>query len=423
MGTVSSGGHGQRGLLLVLLSATYAVNYIDRQILAILLEPIKRDFGLSDAMLGLLAGPAFALFYATMGVPIAILADSRNRAHIIGAALLCFSLATSACGLVTQFWQLVAARVLTGVGEAGTGPASQSMITDLYPPEARGRAQALYAVGVNIGIMIAFLVGGWIAHRFGWRAAFLWAGVPGLMLAPLFFMKGREPERQSSPVRDTPTLAASVRFMRGQRAYCWLVLGSGLSAFAGYGVATFVPAFLMRSHGLDTQQVGTVFALILGVGGGICTFGAGMMVDWLGRRDVRWYMRVPIVGILLALPFWPLFLLAPNVGVAIAAAVVPLSVSAVYIGPCIATIQMLAPARMRARAAAIQLFIGNLIGLGLGPQVIGILSDTLAPYYGNDSLRYALLAGVGASIWAIFAYWRASRHLAVDLARLDMPVD
>lgn len=179
MGTVSSGGHGQRGLLLVLLSATYAVNYIDRQILAILLEPIKRDFGLSDAMLGLLAGPAFALFYATMGVPIAILADSRNRAHIIGAALLCFSLATSACGLVTQFWQLVAARVLTGVGEAGTGPASQSMITDLYPPEARGRAQALYAVGVNIGIMIAFLVGGWIAHRFGWRAAFLWRGCPG----------------------------------------------------------------------------------------------------------------------------------------------------------------------------------------------------------------------------------------------------
>ncbi len=416
----NEGGHPQRAMLLVLLSATYAVNYVDRQILAILLEPIKHDFGLSDAMLGLLAGPAFALFYATMGVPIAILADSRNRAHIIGAALLCFSLATAACGLVVQFWQLVAARVLTGVGEAGTGPASQSMITDLFPPEARGRAQALYAVGVNIGIMVAFLAGGWIAHRFGWRAAFLWAGVPGLVLAPLFFMKGREPARQTSPQDgDTPSLADSVRFLRGQRAYCWLVLGSGLSAFAGYGVATFVPAFLMRSHGLDTQQVGTIFALILGVGGGLCTFGAGMMVDWLGRRDVRWYMRVPIVGILLALPFWPLFLLAPSITVAVAAAIVPLSVSAVYIGPCIATIQMLAPPKMRARAAAIQLFIGNLIGLGLGPQVIGILSDTLAPRYGNDSLRYALLAGVGASICAIFAYWRASRSLVADLARLE----
>lgn len=407
-----------RAALLALLSATYAINYIDRQILAILLEPIKRDFNLSDSMLGLLAGPAFALFYATMGVPIAILADSKCRARIIGLSLLCFSAATAACGLVVHFWQLVIARIFTGVGEAGTGPASQSMITDLYPPETRGRAQAVYAVGVNIGIMIAFLGGGWIAHHYGWRAAFIWAGLPGLLLAPLFFLKGREPRRALEKDSGAPSMAESVRFLRGQRAYCWLVLGSGLSAFAGYGVATFVPAFLMRSHGLDTQQVGFIFALILGIGGGLCTFGSGVLVDWLGKRDVRWYMRVPIIGIILALPFWPLFLLAPNVAVAIAAAVVPLSVSAVYIGPCITTIQMVSPAQMRARAAAIQLFIGNLIGLGLGPQIIGLISDALAPRFGADSLRYALLAGVTASLLAIFAYWRASRSLPMDLERL-----
>lgn len=407
-----------RAALLALLSATYAINYIDRQILAILLEPIKRDFNLSDSMLGLLAGPAFALFYATMGVPIAILADSKSRARIIGLSLLCFSAATAACGLVVHFWQLVIARIFTGVGEAGTGPASQSMITDLYPPETRGRAQAVYAVGVNIGIMVAFLAGGWIAHNYGWRAAFIWAGLPGLLLAPLFFMKGREPRRALEKDSGAPSMAESVRFLRGQRAYCWLVLGSGLSAFAGYGVATFVPAFLMRSHGLDTQQVGFIFALILGIGGGLCTFGSGVLVDWLGKRDVRWYMRVPIIGIVLALPFWPLFLLAPNVAVAIAAAVVPLSVSAVYIGPCITTIQMVSPARMRARAAAIQLFIGNLIGLGLGPQIIGLISDALAPRFGANSLRYALLAGVTASLFAIFAYWRASRNLPMDLERL-----
>ncbi|WP_423603705.1 spinster family MFS transporter [Sphingomonas sp. MS122] len=409
----------QRMVLLLLLSATYAVNYVDRQILAILLEPIKRDFDLSDSMLGLLAGPAFALFYATMGVPIAVLADRRSRTHIIGFALICFSAATAACGLVTQFWQLVAARVMTGVGEAGTGPASQSIITDLFPPETRGRAQATYAVGVNIGIMVAFLVGGWLAHRYGWRVAFIAVGLPGLLLSPFFFTRGREPARRDpGAAAAAPSMMACLRFLRGQRAYCWLVVGSGLSAFAGYGVATFVPAFLMRSHGLDTQQVGAIFAIILGIGGGLCTFGSGVMVDWLGKRDVRWYMRVPIIGILLALPFWPLFLLAPNIVVAILAAIVPLSVSAVYIGPVITTIQMLAPPRMRARAAAIQLFIGNLIGLGLGPQVIGIVSDALAPVYGNDSLRYALLAGVAASFCAMFAYWRASRTLAANVARV-----
>ncbi len=409
----------QRAVLLFMLSATYAVNYVDRQILAILLEPIKAEFGLSDAMLGLLAGPAFALFYATMGVPIAILADRRTRTHIIGLALVCFSAATAACGLVTHFWQLLGARMLTGVGEAGTGPASQSIISDLYPPHARGRAQALYAVGVNVGTMIAFLFGGWLAHRFGWRTTFFVLGMPGLLLAPYFFLRGREPQRNVGNATPAPSMAECLRFLRDQKSYRWLVIGSGFSAFSGYGVATFVPAFLMRSHGLDPQQVGMVFAIILGIGGGICTFGSGVLIDRLSRRDARWYMWVPAWGGVVALPFWPGFLLAPDITTAVLAAIVPLSVSAVYIGPCITTIQMLAPPRMRARAAAVQLFLGNLIGLGLGPQVIGLLSDALAPVFGKDSLRYALLAGVAASMCAMFAYWRASRTLIADVARSE----
>ena len=219
----------QRMVLLLLLSATYAVNYVDRQVLAILLEPIKHEFKLSDSMLGLLAGPAFGLFYATMWVPIAILADRRTRTHIIGLALICFSAATAACGLVTQFWQLVAARVMTGVGEAGTGPASQSIITDLFPPESRGRAQAAYAVGVNLGIMVAFLAGGWLAHRFGWRIAFVAVGLPGLLLAPFFFMRGREPARRELGAAEAaPSMVECLRFLHGQRAYRWLVLGLSL---------------------------------------------------------------------------------------------------------------------------------------------------------------------------------------------------
>lgn len=411
------GGSRSSGAVLALLSSIYAINYIDRQILAVVLEPIKQDFRLSDSELGLLAGPAFALFYATMGLPIAMLADRANRARVIGWSLLCFSVATAACGAATSYVQLLLARVLTGIGEAGTGPASQSIITDLYPPERRGRAQAIYAVGVNIGIMIAFIAGGYIAFHHGWRMAFIAAGIPGLVLAPLLLRGRLEPARTGIVNASAPSLRECITFLKGQRAYCWIVLASGFSAFAGYGIATFVPSFLMRSHGMDTWEVGLNFAVILGIGGGIGTYFAGALVDRLSRRDVKWMARVPILAAVAALPFWPLFLLAGDVRLAIVAAVIPLSVSAVYIGPCILMIQALAPSQMRARAAAIQLFIGNLIGLGLGPQLIGVASDALAPWFGHDSLRYALLIGVAASVVAIFCYWRASLALKSGMAR------
>ncbi|WP_157218355.1 spinster family MFS transporter [Flavisphingomonas formosensis] len=406
-------------IVLALLSATYAINYVDRQILSVVLEPLRLEFGLSDAMLGLLAGPAFALFYATMGVPIAIMADRYSRIRIITLSLACFSIATAACGWVTYFWQLLLARVLTGVGEAGTGPASQSIITDLFPPDRRGRAQAIYAVGVNIGLMVAFVGGGWIVHHHGWRAGFLVAGIPGILLALLMAATVQEPPRQCEvETAAAPSMRETLAYLRSQRSYCWIVLASGLSAFSGYGVTTFVPAFLMRSHGLDVQQVGLVLALIVGIGGGAATFASGLLVDRLRRRSPRWYVGVPILGALASLPFWPVFLLAGDPRVAIVAAIAPLSLSATYIGPCIAAMQALVPPRMRARAAATQLFLGNLIGLGLGPQIIGLVSDWLAPFVGRDSLRYALLAGVCASMLAIFSYWRASLSIAADMARL-----
>jgi predicted MFS family arabinose efflux permease len=407
---------GYRRYVLLVLCAIYGVNYIDRQVVAILLESIKAEFGVSDSLLGLLSGPAFALFYATMGIPIAIAADRRSRVRIISICLTLFSLTTLLCGLAVHFWQLLIARLLTGVGEAGTGPASQSIISDLYPPGERATAQATYAIGVNLGIMAAFFGGGWIAHHYGWRYAFLAAAVPGLLLALLARLTIREPERTgatSSP--QAPSFRESINVLWELRSYRYIVFGTAMSAFAGYGMAAFIPAFLMRSYGLDTAEIGALFALVVGLGGGLGTYFAGVFADRMSRRDPRWNMYVPMLATLVSLPCWPVFLLSTNLAVTIVSVMIPVALSVVFIGPCVATIQTLAPTRIRARAAAIQLFVGNLIGLGLGPQVVGIASDLLAPVAGRDSLRYALSAGAFASCIAIWSYWKASRTLTADL--------
>ncbi|MFC4312353.1 spinster family MFS transporter [Steroidobacter flavus] len=407
---------GYRRYVLLVLCAIYAVNYIDRQVVAILLESIKAEFGVSDTLLGLLSGPAFALFYTTMGIPIAIAADRSNRVRIVTVCLALFSLTTLMCGLVAQFWQLLVARLLTGVGEAGTGPASQSIISDLYPPGERARAQATYAVGVNLGIVVAFFGGGWIAHHHGWRYAFLAAAVPGFLLALLARLTIREPERSGATAgSQAPTFRECIDVLWELRSYRYIVFGTAMSAFAGFGMAAFVPAFLMRSHGLDAAQIGALFALVVGIGGGVGTYLAGVIADRMSRRDPRWNMYVPMLAALVSLPCWPLFLTSENLAVTIGSVMIPLALSVVFIGPCVATIQTLAPVRMRARAAAIQLLVGNLIGLGLGPQVIGIVSDLLVPIAGRNSLRYALAAGAVASCVSIWSYWMASRRLIVDL--------
>ena len=408
-----------RGAIVLLLSAIYAVNYIDRQILAIILEHIKHEFRVSDTLLGLLVGPAFALFYATLGMPIALAADRMSRSRIIIASLACFSAMTLACGLVARFWQLVVARMLTGVGEAGTGPASQSIISDLYGPSERATAQAIYATGVNVGLMIAFFAGGWIADAYGWRAAFVAAGVPGLLLPLLAMAVLRDPPRPA-PVQSPSPTAARLGFLWRQRSYRYIVLGTAMSAFSGYGITAFVPAFLIRSHGMGSTEVGLTFALIVGLGGGLGTYASGRFADIAARRGgIHRNLLAPAIAAVISIPFWVPFFLAGNVAIAIAAAVIPVSLSAAFIGPCIATIQTITPPAMRARAAAIQLFVGNLIGLGLGPLVIGVLSDLLRPVFGADSLRYAMFAGVAAAAASIPFYLVAARHVPQDLERLD----
>lgn len=411
-----------RNYILAILTLMYVVNYLDRQVLAILLQPIKTEFGVSDALLGLLAGPTFALFYATLGIPIARLADRHSRRNIIAVSMGLFSVMTVICGMAAQFWQLLIARVFTGVGEAGTGPAAQAVISDLYPPEKRAAAQSFYSAGLNIGLLIAFFAGGWIAQTYGWRNAFLAAGIPGLVLFFVVLFTVREPVRgHSEMLADDgirPSLGAVARFLWSQRSFHWIAFGAAMTSFGGYGATAFVPAFLVRSHHLSLSEVGLIFAGIAGVGGWIGTFLSGVIADRMGKRDVRWNMYVPIGAVFLALPFQPVFYLADNTTLAVLAAIIPSSMGAVFLGPCVTMVQGLVPPRMRATAAALFLFILNIIGLGLGPQTVGLVSTLLEPALGSESLRYALLVTMVSGAIGGFCYWRASKTLKADLARV-----
>ncbi|MCD9125812.1 spinster family MFS transporter [Luteimonas fraxinea] len=411
---------GGRNWILGVLTSIYLVNFIDRQILAILLPQVKAEFDLSDTYLGLLVGPTFALFYATMGLPLALLADRVNRRRLIAASLALFSLMTIACGLVLQFWQLVIARILTGVGEAGTGPASQTMITDLFPAERRGRAQAIYATGANLGVLVAFAAGGFIAQAWGWRAAFIAAGLPGLVLTVVLLVTVRDPQRGAHDrivVADpAPPFSKVMLQLWRSRAFRWTTLGACSTCFTAYSLGSFFPMFLARSHGLSTAEIGMVMALIMGVCGGLATYAAGHFADRLGRSEPRWYSWVPAIAAALPLPLAPICFLVGDTGIAIAAAIIPLSLTAAFIGPTITIIQRLVPVRSRATAVATLILIDNIIGLGLGPQFVGIASDLWRPALGEDSLRYAMLAATMGSVVSVFGFVMAARHVRGDIA-------
>ena len=409
---------GSRGWVLGVLTSIYLVNFVDRQVLAILLPQVKAEFELSDAMLGLLVGPTFAFFYATMGLPLAFLADRVSRRRLIAASLALFSAMTITCGLVVQFWQLLLVRTLTGVGEAGTGPASQTMITDLYPPERRGRAQAVYATGANLGVLVAFAAGGIIAEAWGWRAAFIAVGLPGLVLTLVLLATVRDPQRGASDrvAQENATgIGLVMRQLWQSRAFRYTALGACSTCFTAYALGSFFPLFLARSHGMSTSEIGIAMALIMGVCGGLATYAAGYLADRFGRNDRCWYSYIPALAALAPLPLAPICFLAPNTGVALAAAIVPLSLTAAFIGPTVAVVQWLVPVRSRATAVATLILVDNIVGLGLGPQFVGIASDLWKPALGDDSLRYAMLAAMAGSVVSVFGFVMAAPHLRAEI--------
>lgn len=421
----TTAAHSVRGVsrsyILWMVMLVYVVNYIDRTILAIILPEIKHEFALTDFESGILSGTSFAITYATLGMPLAWLADRVSRRNLIAVSMALFSASTVVCAYAANALQLVAARFFTGIGEAGTGPSIQSVISDLYEPKERAAALSFYSAGLNLGLLIAFFAGGQIEAHFGWRAAFLAAGVPGLVLFILFMFTVPEPARghveQLADASKPAGFWQTARYLWTLPSFRWMSIGCGLSAFGGYAGISFTPLFLTVSHGMTPGPRGLALAMLTGVAGGIGTYLSGVLADRFSRNNLRWNLYVPILFIVASLPFMPFFYLSPSLAVALACAIVPTAAGAAYVSPAYAVTLRLVPLRMRAQAAAILLFILNIIGYGCGPAGVGELSDLLRPYVGNDSIRWAMLATAITWILSGICYWRASRTVVADVAR------
>ncbi|MBK7168104.1 MAG: MFS transporter [Gammaproteobacteria bacterium] len=411
-----------RGYVLAVLTAVYALNFIDRQLLVILQEPIKLELGLSDTQLGLLSGLAFPVFYVICGIPIARLAESRSRRNVIAFSIVAWSVMTAVCGLAQNYTQLLLARMGVGVGESGGSPPSHSMISDMYPPGQRSTALSIFSTGVNIGILGGFLLGAWLNEFFGWRSVFLLVGLPGVLFALLVGFTVAEPARgRSDPhAREEvpPTVGQAVRLLWSKPTFRYVALACAMQSFGMYGMGSWFPSYLIRTHGMSVVEVGTWLALLAGGVGALGALAGGYLTDYLGQRDRRWYLWVPMIAGIVVVPFALAAFLVDSGHAALALNALPLFLSYMYLGPTLAVAHSLVGARMRALTSALMFFVLNLIGMGLGPLFTGLTSDLLMPAVGADSLRYALIATLAlASLGGTLMYLGGAHHLRTDLAR------
>jgi MFS family permease len=410
--------------VLVLLFIVYVFNFIDRQVLAILLEAIKKDLGVSDTAMGFLSGLAFALFYTFAGIPIARWADRGSRRSIIALGLGVWSTMTAASGLARNFLQLALARVAVGVGEAAGSPPAHSLIADYFAPERRATALAIYATGVYVGAMLAYVGGGFIVTHFDWRTAFLIVGLPGIPLAFLVRFTIRELPRghsESVPVSaEHVRIGEVIRYLVARRSFVYLAGGASCAALGGYGILAWGPAFLGRVHGMDSVSIGKWLGLSIGFAGSIGAYLGGVLADRLGVSDRRWYMWLSTITIIASVPFALGFLLLETrVGAVLCFSPFYLLAN-MYIGPMLSMTQGLVKLRMRATASAILLFILNIIGLGAGPFIVGFLNDQLGHRFGAEAIRYSLSAVALMSVVAGWCFYRASRTLREDLQAAEV---
>ncbi len=409
----------QARFALATLSVVYAVNLLDRQILSMLLVPIKSDLGISDSALGFLTGTSFALFYATAGIPIARWADRGTRTHVIALGLLVWSAATAACGLARSFSQLAVARVCVGVGEAAGSPPAHSLIADFFPPDRRARSIALYTMGASVGIGLGYALGGWLGDAFGWRITFLVVGLPGILLAGVVRFGMREPPRGAIEGRveigEQPPVGASLRLLFGIRSYRQICVATALYNLASYGFMMWIPTFLIRVHDMGRTESGAWLGLIAASCGLAGAYSGGFLADLGAKRDRRWLCWLPACAGVATTPFIFAFLLVDSGPLALLCYVPITFLSATWSGPTYAAAQGLVPLRMRAMASAVLLFALNLIGLGLGPQFVGVLNDVFDSRYGEVAIRYSLMViGMGKAWGSIHSVW-AARTLVGDL--------
>ncbi|WP_133365264.1 spinster family MFS transporter [Qipengyuania sediminis] len=413
-------------LTLWILLIVYIFNFIDRQIVNILAEPIARELRLSDTQIGLLTGLAFALFYTALGLPIARYADrpTTNRPRLIAIALTTWSAMTALCGLAQTYWQLLLARIGVGVGEAGCTPPAHSLISDLVTPEKRSSALAFYALGIPIGTLLGMLIGGVLADLVGWRKAFLVVGLPGVFMALIVVWLLKEPRRAASfrqataAAPQTSTFAA-MRGLTRSPAFVLLVIAGSAAAFLAYGKTTWTTIFFQRTHGLTPGEVGFWFGIVNGAAGIAGTVLGGWLADRYGAKNRRHVLTAPAIGMAVAAPIAFLAYQAGTWQVALALLALPTLLNSLYYGPTYSAAQGLVPLRTRAVASATVLFFQNLIGLGLGPLFFGMLSDALQPAYGEDSVRCVLYGAAFLGLVPAFFFWRCSLRLNAELDKKD----
>jgi len=409
--------------VLGLLFVVYVFNFIDRQVLSILLDQIKADIGVSDTYMGFLTGFAFALFYTTAGIPIARLADRSSRRSIIAVGLVVWSGMTAASGMVRSFTELAMARIGVGIGEAAGSPPAHSLLSDYFPPERRATALSIYATGIYVGVMFAFIGGGWLSQQFGWRTVYLCIGLAGLPLALLVRFTIRELPRGYSdppgtPQIETASVGEALRFLMHCSTFRWLVAAVSVQSLSGYGFMTWSPAFLGRVHGMPTVQIGLALGLVIGICGAGGAYIGGKLTDRFSLGDARWAMRLPAIQSIAAVPFMFVFVLSPAAVWALIGFAPFYLLGAMYVGPMLSTTQAIVPSSMRATASAILLFVVNLVGLGVGPWATGFMNDFFADQYGVEGIRYSLMTIGLAGGCASVLFWVTSRHLPADLARV-----
>jgi MFS family permease len=415
-----------RSYVLVVLVIVYTFNFIDRQIIGILAVPIKAELRLSDSQLGLMGGLAFALFYTFLGIPIARLADRVSRTTIMTIALALWSLMTAVCGITHSFAQLFMARVGVGVGEAGGVAPAYSLICDYFPSKERARALSAYSFGIPIGSAVGIVLGGFITSLMSWRVAFFIVGLAGLVITPLLKLTVREPvrgamdlppARVAGPIRSmprAPSLLEVIVVLMRKPSFWGLSLGAASASMMGYGLFFWAPSFLVRSFHLSLLHASLTFGALVLVGGLTGIWVGGVLADRYGEERRGMYALIPAMAFLATVPFYVAGVLSTTLWISLAVLLVPTALGLVWLGPVLAAVQHLVPANMRATASALFLFINNLIGIGLGLTLIGIVSDSMRVRFGSESLRYAILAGTGFYLLAACFLLYASRHLRSD---------
>ncbi|WFU36741.1 MFS transporter [Bradyrhizobium brasilense] len=407
-----------RYYVLALLTIIYALNFLDRTIFNVLIEPIKKEFTLSDTTMGLLAGFGFVLFYSLLGIPIARMADRLNRRNIVAVAFAFWSAMTYLCGLASSVTTLALARVGVGIGESAGTPASQSMIADLFDKNERPRALGIYAIGTYLGVFLGYFIGGYVNQHYGWRMAFFTAGLPGIALAAVLWLTISEPKRGAmAETFKAEPIGPTLRFLVSQPSFVIVLVGFCLTTYTNYATAVWIPPFLARIHHLTSAEIGTYAGTFKGLAGMAGTLIGGLVVAQIGRRDDRWKLWAPAIMSGLAGPVFALCMLTQSFTLMVATLALTSFMVGFHLGPIFAIAQTVAKPSMRALASAIVLLTATCFGQGIGPLAVGMINDALKGTYGVDAVRYSLLsAALTTTLGALLFVW-AARAIRADIAR------